>query len=220
MARLVFFRYTPEGYVGDDDGGLLVGTGWSDTFGNGFRAIIFLMDFSELKYQRSIQFIYDVEVLPEGQPKYIHSDTKTLVLSNDVLVEYDPALPLSRFFGKQAPRTEPAPLTAIGQLDLFIGLYFKGTIAPPATGLPPIYEWLTDLIIQQEVPETLLTQTRLAIAALIAIGIILTLEQMLALNEYYHNLPDPAPAARAKAEDADVLSEDVITFLRSIGVEI
>lgn len=153
MARLVFFRYTPDGYVGDDQNGLLVGTGWSDAYGNGFRAIVFLMDFSELKFQRSVQFIYDVEVQPEGQPKYIHSGTKTLVLSNDVLVEYDPATAvLSRLFGRQAPREEPVPLTAIGQLDLFIGLYFKGSIAPPATGLPPIYEWITDLIIAAEVP--------------------------------------------------------------------
>jgi len=153
MARLVFFRYTDNGYVGDDNG-LLVGTGWSDSYGNGFRAIIFLPDLSELKYERSVQFIYDVEVLPEGQPAYIHSDTRTLVLSNDVLVIYDPASAvLSKLLGRQAPREEPVPEGSIGQLDLFIGLYFKGTIPPPATGLPPIYEWLTDLIIQAENPE-------------------------------------------------------------------
>jgi hypothetical protein len=149
MARLVFFRYTPDGYIGDDDG-LLVGTGWSDEFGNGFRAIVFLQDYSELKYEKQIQFIYDVEVLPKGQPKYIHARTSALVLTNDTLVDYDPGVAvLKDLFRKQVSSTET---TAIGQLDLFIGLYFKGTIAPPATGLPPVYEWLTDLIIEAEVP--------------------------------------------------------------------
>lgn len=149
MARLVFFRYTGDGYVGDNDG-LLVGTGWSDTFGNGFRAIVFLPDLSELKYQKQIQFIYDVEVLPEGQPQYIHSRTSILTLTNDILVDYNPGSAiLLNLFRKQASSTAS---TAIGQLDLFIGLYFKGTIAPPATGLPPVYEWLTDLIIEAEVP--------------------------------------------------------------------
>lgn len=153
MARLVFFRYTPEGYVGDDDG-LLVGTGWADQFGNGFRAIVFLPDLSNLKYEKEVQFFYDLEIQPEGQPKYIHSDTKTLILSNDVLVDYDPEAPvvLSKYFSRKEAREEPGP-EAIGQLDLFMGLYWKGTIPPPATGLPSIYEWLTELIIEAEVPE-------------------------------------------------------------------
>ncbi len=154
MARLVFFRFTPPaGYVGDDDG-LLVGTGWADEFGNSFRAIVFLPDLSNLKYEREVQFIYDLEIQPEGQPKYIPSDTKTLVLSNDVLVEYDPAAPLalSKYFSRKTPRAEPTA-ESIGQLDLFMGLYWKGTIPPPATGLPSIYEWLTELIIEAEVPE-------------------------------------------------------------------
>jgi hypothetical protein len=197
MARLVFFRWTPTGYVGDDDG-LLVGTGWSDEFGNGFRAIVFLPDLSELKYQRSVQFFYDLEIQAEGQPAYIHSATKTLTLSNDVLVEYDPATAvLGRLFSRNAPRAEPTATDPVGQLDLFIGLYWKGTIAPPAAGLVPIYEWLTDLIIEAEVPTAppLSSDTLALIAFLAALGITLTEAQQHQLDELMRALEGTPMAA-------------------------
>lgn len=222
MARLVFFRYTPDGYVGDDANGLLVGTGWGDAFGNGFRAIVFLMDFSELKYQRSIQFIYDVEVLPEGQPKYIHSSTNTLTLSNDVLVEYDPGTAvLSRLFGRQTVAPDPNAATTIGQLDLFIGLYFKGSIAPPVTGLPPIYEWLTDLIIAAENPPAeLLEETRAMVESLAAIGVILTDLQIAALDAYLRGLPQGAPSSEAAPMYAPGVPQHAVDFLRGIEVSL
>lgn len=219
MARLVFFRYTPTGYVGDEDG-LLVGTGWSDEFGNGFRAIVFLPDLSELKYQRSVAFIYDVEVLPEGQPAYIHSTTKTLTLSNDVLVEYDPATAiLSKLFGKQAPREDPAPAEAIGQLDLFIGLYWKGTIAPPATGLVPIYEWLTDLIIEAEVPTAppLSADTLALIAFLATLGITLSDEQQRALDVLMRSLEGSPMAAPQPYTSGYRLPPTIKAYLQGEG---
>lgn len=214
MARLVFFRWTPDGYVGDDDGGLLVGTGWADEFGNGHRAIVFLMDLSELKFQRQIQFIYDVEVQPEGAPKYIHSDTKTLILSNDVLVDYDPATTiLKNVFGRSVPA--PTTATPIGQLDLFIGLYFKGTIPPPVAGLPPIYEWITDIIVDIENPPVvLLEETLRVIEALLAIGIVLTDAQVQALDTYLRNNPEPV------AMSGEAVPGHVTEFLKTVGVSV
>lgn len=151
MATPVFFRSTGEYTYVYDDYGLLAGTAWSDMSGNMYWGVIFLHDLSEVKYEKSIQFMYDVQIQPIGFSETIQYKRKTLVLSNDVLVDYVPATAnLSRLFGKQEPREEPPGPNAIGQLDLFMGLYYKGTIQPPPTGLPPIYEWLLDLILAAE----------------------------------------------------------------------
>ena len=214
MARLVFFRWTPEGYVGDDTNGLLVGTGWADEFGNGHRAIVFQPDFSQLKFQNEIAFYYDLEIQPEGMPEYIHSDTKTLPISNSVLVDYDPATTvLKDVFKRNAPT--PTTATPIPQLDLFIGLYFKGTIAPPVSGLPPIYELLTDLIIDIENPVIVfLEETLRIVEALAAIGIILTDAQVSALDTYLRNHPEPV------AMSGEAVPGHVTEFLKTVGVSV
>lgn len=147
MAKLRY--YSQQGGVFTRDGeGLMVGIEWQDASLNLIRAIVFLMDFSTLQNGTDVTFLYHVEVLPVEQDKFLLKDTKTITISNNVQVDFGPGIELHRLFGRQVAPAETE--TPIGQLDLFIGLYFTGLIVYPDGPLPPIYTWLAQIVADLE----------------------------------------------------------------------
>lgn len=222
MAKLRY--YSQQGGVFTRDGaGLMVGIEWEDASMNLLRAIVFLPDFSMLQNGKEITFTYRVEVLPVAQDKFLHSETKTITLSNSVMVDFGSAPQLHKLFGLQT--AEPTSGTPIGQLDLFIGLYFTGLIAYPTPPLPPIYTWLAQIVAEQEgqvieepAAHVFLPQTLAIIAILEGLNILLTMAQKIELDDLIRALPDTAPSARSRAHRG--LPVEVVAYLKDIGYEL
>lgn len=209
MAKLRYYSQQGGVFTRDVEG-LMAGIEWQDAALNSFRAIIYIPDLSLLQNGKEITFIYRLEVLPVDQDKFLLRDTKTITISNNVKVDFGALVDLSKLFGRQL--AAPTSSTPIGQLDLFIGLYFTGLIAYPTPPLPPIYTWLSQIVadlegqvIEEPVDYVFLAETLAIVALLETLGIFLNMTQKISLDMTLRGNPAPAAtkgkAAQAKAQE-------------------
>jgi hypothetical protein len=154
MATIKYYELQNGVYMENPEG-QLVGIEWSDAGGNLIRAILFFMDFSTLVQEQEISFMYQVEVLPEGQTTWLLRDRQVFKITNSVLI--DPAelvtLTLSQILRRRSTvvvdPAAPPPTDPVGQLDYFVDIYLKGGKYPPGQ-LLPMYEWLAEIIADLE----------------------------------------------------------------------
>lgn len=199
MAVIKYYNNIDGIYTEHPDG-ILLGIEWLDGNANGVRAILFLLDLSTLQGGQEVTFIYQVELKPAGTEGWLIRDRPFFKLRHDVMTLQ--VNNLARAFHPTQPIVEdPPPPEAVAQLDLFVGLYLTGKITPQGNKLPPMYNWLAEIMaelegqeVDGEVTHVFLPETLAIIALLTSQGIILTLAQKIALDNVVRGLPAGAPA--------------------------
>lgn len=209
--------YDYNGEFIENPEGLLAGIEWLDEGGNSVRAIVFLIDMSTLQNGRYISFMYRLQVKPVAQEIWILKDTKEVRITQDVLINPNPENLVKAFSAPQPNDPAPDP-GAIGQLEYFIGIYYKGNHVPPGQ-MEPIYGWLLQIVANREgveiddTPHTFLNETLNIIAQLEAQGFTLSDEQKKELDMLIRRLREGSVPAMS-----DEMAPEVVTYLSSIGI--